>query len=358
MKQIISFLSLILMVTICCQTAAAAEQKRTPPPHTLKELTFAYFPTAVPVSVLGETMQRDRILQINLAKHGLKLHFKPFAKGNDAMQLIQKGQVAGVSISDLPALEAVTTADMLITGFVKQSYAGIVAPQGTLIQHLRNKRIGNAYGSTSHYALLQALAAAGMSEQDITLVPLETWQMLEALENGKISAFAAWEPTPTAALKKHPGTYTQIGRQTSYAFFLVSGQLRRTNPDAAREITAALVRAINWLKKDNSNLLTASRWVQSGVQAFTGKPSALNESEIARVTRTDLLDIAGAPRIPQNLQNEDSLLFKELAFLVKIGRLPAQTSSQQLKQGFSDQLLLEVLAAPARYGLNRYDYDK
>jgi NitT/TauT family transport system substrate-binding protein len=181
-------------------------------------------------------------------------------------------------------------------------------------------------------------------------------QMLEALENGTIDAFAAWEPTPSVALKKHPDRFEQISRQTSFAFFLVSGSLVRSNPAAAREITAALVRAINWLKESNTNLLTASRWAQAGVKNITSTPSSLNEYDIARITRSDLLDIAGAPIIPKKFTSHDSLLFKELDFLKQIGKLPATASRQRLEQSFSSSLLQEVLSAPARYGLNRFEY--
>jgi len=358
MKLIISFLALLMLTAAPCQAVSTAKPTHPPVKQPLTEITFAYFPTAVPVSVLGETMRRDRILQKNLATQGLKLTFKPFAKGNDVLELIRDGRIAGVSVSDMPAIEAAATGDMLILGFVKQSYSAVVAPRGTRMHNLRKKRIGNAHGSTSHYALLQALTSAGLSEKDVTLVPLEAHQMLAALENGDIDAFAAWEPTPTAALKKHPGRFVQINRQASYSFFLLSGSLARSNPDAAREISAAMVRAIYWLKQSNANLLAASRWAEAGAKLFTGSASVLNEHDIASVTRSDLLNVAGAPIVPRQLACDGSLLFKEFEFLQQIGKLPANVSRKSLEKSFAGALLREVLVAPARYGLNRFDYAK
>ena len=357
MKLIISFLIALILTAAPCVAVSTPTQPHPPVKQPLTEITFAYFPLAVPISVLGETMQRDRLLQKKLARLGFQLTFKPFAKGSDVLPLIRNGRIAGVSFSDMPAIEAAATSDMLILGFVKQSYAAVVAPSGTRIHNLRKKRIGNAHGSTSHYALLQALDSAGLSEKDVTLVPLEVHQMLAALENGDIDAFAAWEPTPTAALKKHPGKFVQINRQASYAFFLLSGALARSNPDVAREISAALVRAIYWLKDSNDNLLSASRWAYAGVKNFTGKPSLLNEHDIAGVTRNDLLNIAGAPTVPRQLTRNGSLLFKEFDFLQRSGKLPANASRRRLEKSFADALLREVLGAPARYGLNRFDYE-
>lgn len=348
--RLLLFLSLLLALPI--RGTAAPRPAQTGQ----TELTFAYFPLAVPISVLGETMQRDRILQRNLAGKGVKLAFKPFAKGNDVIPLIREGKLAGVSMSDMPAIEAVITGDMRMLGFTKQSYAAIVAPQGIQIRELRNKRIGNAYGSTSHYALLQALAAAGMTERDVTLVPLNADQMVAALETGTIDAFAAWEPTPTVALQKFPGRYALIGRQTSYSFFMLSESLLKTNPETAREITAALVRSIRWLRKSEANLLTASRWAMTGVQAFTGKPSQLSEQAIARITRTDLLDLPGAPVIPAALASGDSLLLKQFEFLKLTGKLPADASRDRVMRSIDVWMIKEIIRQPSKYALNRFEY--
>ena len=303
-------------------------------------------------------MRRDRILQKNLARQGVKLNFKPFTKGGDVLQLVRDGRIGGVSMADMPAIEAVTGGDLLIAGFVKQSYSAIVAPHGTQIKELRKKRIGNAYGSTSHYALMQALSAAGMSEQDVTLVPLAVNEMLEALESGMIDAFAAWEPTPAVAIKKYPGRYSQINRQRSYSFFLLSGNLYRTNPTAAHEIAAALVRAIYWLENSDTNLLTACKWSVDGVLAFTGKPSQLKAEDIARITRENLLEVAGVPAIPAKLSQEGSLLLKEFDFLKQLGKLPANASREKLSLSFKNSILNEVMTAPAKYNLNKFDYAK
>ncbi len=352
MKLVVLLLVLLILPVLPVQAATSGS----PAKHQLTELTFAYFPLAVPISVLGETMRRDRILNKNLARFGFKLHFKPFAKGNDVQPLIRNGSIAAVSFADMPTIEAASTSDMLILGLIKQSYSAVVAPAGTQTRSLRGKRIGNAFGSTSHYALLQALSSVGLEEKDVTLVPMETSQMLDALENGTIDAFAAWEPTPAAALKKYPGWYTQINRQVSYSFFLLSGDLARTRPEVAREISAALVRAINWLKESNSNLMVASRWALHLMKDFTGKSSALNDRDIAGITRNDLLDIAGAPAIPKNFSHKGSLLFKEFDFLVQLGELPPNASRQRLEKSFSSSLLNDVISAPARYALKRYDY--
>lgn len=357
MMKLIALLILLLVSTGFSQPvharSATTLHAEISPQH---EATFAYFPSAVPISVLAETMRRDRILHKNLSKLGITLSFHPFAKGNDVLPLIRERRIAAVSVADMPAIEAAITGDMLIIGLAKQSYSSIVAPISTQVRELRKKRIGNAHGSTSHYALLQALASAGLTERDVTLVPMAVGDMPEALALGRIDAFAAWEPIPTVALKKYPGRFAQIGRQTSYSFFLISNDLNRSHPDAAREITAGLIRAIRWLKKSESNLLKASHWALVGAQNFAGRLASLNEQDIARITHSDLLDLPGTPIIPSTLTSERSLLLKEFDFLKQIGKLPASTGRDRLMTSFRAELISEIVGLPSKYDLNRFDY--
>ena len=216
-------------------TEAGAEslEKTVPGWKEPKVITFAYFPMAVPVVVLGETLKRDMILQQELKREGVTITFKTFAKGNDVLPLISKGQIDAVMFADFPSIEAVTTGNMLLVGTVKRSFSSVVAAHGTRVEQLRKMKIGNAHGSTSHYALLQALGSVGLSEKVITLVPLEVNQMADALASGTIDAFAAWEPTPTAAFKKYPGRFASIYRHISNSYFLISGRLAGEHPAAA-----------------------------------------------------------------------------------------------------------------------------
>ena len=235
-------------------TAANAEslEKAAPGSKEAKVITFAYFPMAVPVVVLGETLKRDMILQKALKQEGVTIAFKTFAKGNDVLRLIIKDQIDAVMFADFPSIEAVITGDMLIVGMVKRSFSSVVAPLGTRVEQLRKMRVGNAHGSTSHYALLQALGSVGLSEKVITLVPLEVNQMADALASGTIDAFAAWEPTPTAAVKKYPGRFTSIYRHISNSYLLVSGSLADEHPVSVMTMVSSILTPISSFAKTAS----------------------------------------------------------------------------------------------------------
>ena len=318
-------------------------------------VTFVYFPTAVPVAVLGETMKRDRVLQKALEREGYRIEFRTFGKGPEAFPLIRQKRVDAILFSDMPSIEAVSTGEMLIVGTVKRSYASVVARNGTMLEHLRRKKIGNLFGTTSHYALLQALDSVRLTEQEVAITQMELTQMPDALAQGKIDAFAAWEPIPTAALKKYPGQFNVIHRQVSLSYFLLSRQMVTDKPAVADAFSAALIRAIRWMKKGN-NLFTASRWALDGMQEFTGKSATVSVADIAGITRSDLLDVPAVPLISASEKDAASALGREFDFLQAIGKLPAQASRGHFLPAIRPDFLPRLLARHAYYQLNTFDY--
>ncbi|MFK5953868.1 MAG: ABC transporter substrate-binding protein [Desulfobacterium sp.] len=113
-----------------------------------------------------------------------------------------KGDIdAGIG-GDMPTLTAAANFDIVIPVMIQRGFVSIVANRHMLIDQLKRKKIGYAFGSNAHYALLKTLASAGLNENDVKLIPMEVAQMPEALDAGEITAFSAWEPTPYNCIKK------------------------------------------------------------------------------------------------------------------------------------------------------------
>jgi len=346
---VLLLLALLLPVDIC-QAQTVSKRPAT------QELIFAYFPMAVPASVLGETIKRDRLLERNFRRHGVKLTFRPFNRGNETMGLIKNNQIAAVAFGDMPTIEACVIGKMLIVGQAKHGYSIIVGPKGSHMRDLRTKRIGNATGSTGHYALLQALASADIPEHHVTIVPMQLHEMQPAIAAGKIDAFAAWEPIPSATLQAYPNRFDMLHRQVSLMYILVSQQLAESRPEAANELAAAFIRALRWLRQSSTHVTTASKWAQQGMVAFSGKPSTISIDEIARITRSEMLDIIGLPQLPLKDSNGALLLSREFDFMQKHGWVPSTARWEQVQQSFKRELMVQLLKKPAKYGLNRFDY--
>lgn len=65
----------------------------------------------------------------------------------------------------------------------------------TSVEGLRGHRVGTPFASTSHYSLLAALAGAGLSDKDVTLVDLQPQDIVAAWQRGDIDAAYVWLPT-------------------------------------------------------------------------------------------------------------------------------------------------------------------
>lgn len=73
----------------------------------------------------------------------------------------------------------------------------LVARNGTGIKKvadLKGKTIGVPFGTTSHYAVLQALKLAGLSAKDVTLMDLSGQNIVAAWKRKEIDAAYTWSP--------------------------------------------------------------------------------------------------------------------------------------------------------------------
>lgn len=136
-------------------------------------------------------------------------------------------------------------------------------PAITDVKELKGKTVATIFSSTSHLSLLKTLEMNGMTENDITLLNMETMPIVGAWERGDIDAAYTWEPTlskiketgkvlissedlakqgiMTANIRlvhkdfaeKHPGLVVDFIRALTDA-----GNLYRTDPDKAIQAAA------------------------------------------------------------------------------------------------------------------------
>ena len=164
-------------------------------------IDFGTQPVWLPTCMISETMRRDVLLKKALAEQGLEIQFHSFLKGADVNYFLARGDLEVGIGGDMPALSAAANSGVHIVALTQQGFCSIVAREDMLMKELRGKRIAYAFGSNAHYALLQSLASAGLRERDVRLIPLDVTEMPDALADGTINAFSAWEPTPTIALR-------------------------------------------------------------------------------------------------------------------------------------------------------------
>lgn len=310
-------------------------------------------PSGFPSGVISAVMRRDRILEAAL--DGLKLPLRSFGfrRGADMLPLLADQRLDAALLGDMPTLLSASSGTVWIVGLVKQTTAAVVARDNMVVGKFAGKRIGLVEASSAHLALLQGLRSAGLSEQQVTLVPMAVNDMPQALEDGKIDAFAAWEPFTTIALNKNPRNHV-VFRGASSDYFVITRQLVRQQPQAALQLIAGFVRALEWMRESQSHLEQAARWVMADSAAFSGVAPALTSAQVRAITRRELLDIPSAPTLLDS--GGPPRLKAEFEFLRRLGKLPATAAWAQVEAALAYDGLTSVQSDERRWRLHTYDY--
>ena len=317
------------------------------------ELDLGTQPSGFPSGVVSAVMQRDRILRTALAESKAPLRSFGFRRGADMLPLLADQRLDAALLGDMPTLLAASSGGVWIVGLVKQTTTAIVARDNMVVSKFAGKRIGLVEASSAHLALLQSLRAAGLSEQQVTPVPMAVGDMPQALEDGKLDAFAAWEPFTTIALNKNPRNHV-VFRGASADYFVINRQLTRQQPQAALQLVAGFVRALEWMRASQANLEQAARWAMSDSESFTGAPAALTSAQVRAITRRELLDVPSAPALLDD--GGPPRLKAEFEFLRKLEKLSSAAQWAQVEAALAYDGLVTVLGDTRRFKTNRFDY--
>ena len=114
---------------------------------------------------------------------------------------------------------AIVTSDGLVTGANGKAISAIVLedysdgsdmivgkPGVTSFKALKGKKVALEQNLVEHLLLLKGLEVNGMSESDVTVVPVSTNETPQTLASGKVDAIGAWYPISGQALKQVAGS--------------------------------------------------------------------------------------------------------------------------------------------------------
>ena len=222
-------------------------------------IDFGIQPLEIPPGIISEAMRRDATLRDSLSQLGLEIKFHPFLKGADINFFLKRGDVEAVMAGDMPTLTASATHDVIVVSLTKQGFNSIVAREQMLLTALRGRRIGYAFSSNAHYSLLEALADAGLGENDVHLVPMDVTQMPDALAAREVDAFSAWEPMPAIAIAR-PDGFVAIHRTLSTSYMYFARLFAEKHPEAVCNIVASQPRSMAWMRQSKRNFLVACGW--------------------------------------------------------------------------------------------------
>jgi len=313
-------------------------------------------PLYLPTGMISAAMKRDTTLSEVLSGLDIKIRYYSFLKGDDVNYFLRRGDLDVGIGGDMPAIFAAATLDVVIPALIQQGFISIVADRHMLMSELRRRRIGFAFGSNAHYALLKALASEGLSEAEVILIPMEATEMPEALHSGEIDAFSAWEPTPAITTMKDPGSVV-IHRVLSSGYLYFLKAFSDQHPEAVRQIIAAEIRAIRWMQSDRRNLLLAGKWAIQAGEKLSGQNIGLSVEQYADLAVRDILGLTSAPIVPKNDFKRNGPLHMEYEFLEALGKISPSSSWEKVRDSFDCQIIAEVFANPKRYDLDDFNYE-
>lgn len=255
--------------------------------NSTKTVNMGTQPLYMPTGLITEALKRDRILKRVLDDLGVKLQSFAFLKGDDVNFFLQRGDLDLGIGGDMPALSAAASFGVVIPTIIQQGFTSIVARKHMLIKDLKGQRIGYAYGSNAHYALLDILHSNRMTPEQVELVPMNVTDMPEALHAHQITAFSAWEPTPRLAQKRDPSLVT-ICRKITTGYLYINQDFMHDRPEVSRFMVAAQIRAIRWMLASKQNLLAACQWTLHATEGLTGNELGLTVQDIANLAQEDI----------------------------------------------------------------------
>ncbi len=313
-------------------------------------------PLYLPTSLITEVMAKDKILRKAIQTLGMKLRFFAFYKGDDVNYFLKTQDIdVGVGGS-MPALSAATRMDILIPILLQQGFTSIVAKQPVLTNDLKKIRIGYPHGSIAHYVVLDILSNEGGSKSFANTVSMEAHELGPALFQGKIDAFAAWEPIPAMAMK-HNMNLIIVYQQVTKGYLYFARELYDQHPKAAREIVASVIRAFNWISLKTRNLVAASQWSIDAGEKLTNKKILLSANEIANLAEKDILGLTYMPEISDDDLNMENGVHKEFLFLKKMNKIPSKIKWEKIRDSFDGQILESINSDHNTFRLNQYDYE-
>jgi ABC-type nitrate/sulfonate/bicarbonate transport system substrate-binding protein len=321
------------------------------------ELRVGYQPISSPTGAVFEVAKRDRLLRQGLGRHNIRLSFVPFKKGSDSIAAFKRGELEAIALGDMPMIEFALSTPVTIVGQMRQGFSTVVAPRGTTPKDLKGKRIGNAFASAGHYALLKTLQNGGLTERDITLVPLDVNQMPETLLKGTIDAFSAWEPTPALFIAHHPDRFSSVGRQSGSGYLSVTRTFANRHPESVSLLAAGLARAMQWLAKEGGNRQQAASWNRAAILQLSGTESLLTTGELSRQLTADLQVMHHSAKLPTLKDSGTNLLADEFRFLKDIGKLPQSAHWETIRTSFDHGIMERIYRNPSASLLNRFDYE-
>ncbi|SCG37872.1 aliphatic sulfonate ABC transporter substrate-binding protein [Micromonospora coxensis] len=186
-------------------------------------------------------------------KHGLKVETPVFTNGPLQIQALGAGDLdfgyIGPGAMWLPASGK---AKVVAINTLGNADRVIAQPGITSVEALRGKKVGVPEGTSGDMILTLALKQAGMTKQDVEVVPMDPSTIVSAFVSKKIDAAGFWYPA-TATIKQQVPNLVELAKNTDFAdtvsfptAFVAGNDVVDKDRGKAEKVIAALRDAIEF----------------------------------------------------------------------------------------------------------------
>ncbi len=138
---------------------------------------------------------------------GWDIEWRVFNSGTDVIAAMASGDVKVAELGSSPLAIAASQGvelQMFMLSYAIGQSESLIAHEGSgiaSVEDLAGKRIAVPVGSTAHYSLMGAIAHAGLTEGDVTIISMPPDQIAAAWDQGTIDAAFIWPPVQTQILE-------------------------------------------------------------------------------------------------------------------------------------------------------------
>ncbi|WP_125567626.1 glycine betaine ABC transporter substrate-binding protein [Companilactobacillus insicii] len=200
-------------------------------------------------------------------KKHIKTKYIIFDSGVDANKALISGDVDFATMGDTNGVVAMSSkidAKLIWVNDVLGNNEGLVVRNGSGIEgfkDLKGKKIATPFASTSHYSLMMTLEKYNLLDK-VSLLDMDTQDIVAAWNRGDISAAYTWQPTLTPMLKNGHFLITSEDlrnqNRVTANITLVRGGFERSHPELVTGLLKQLNRTHQEMQTEPKEIITAA----------------------------------------------------------------------------------------------------
>ncbi|MBY3120153.1 aliphatic sulfonate ABC transporter substrate-binding protein [Rhizobium laguerreae] len=235
-----------------------------------------------PVSLI---LKDEGILEKEFEKDGIKITWVQSAGSNKALEFLNAGSLDFGSTAGAAALIGRVNGNPIKSIYVysRPEWTALVTRKDTgiaKVQDLKGKSIAVTRGTDPHIFLVRALADAGLTEKDVSLVLLQHADGRLALKRGDVDAWAGLDPIMASAeIEDGDVLFYRKPENNSWGVLNVREEFASAHPDLVKRVLASYEKARIEALKDPTNLKAA-------LVAATKLPDTVIERQLERTNFT------------------------------------------------------------------------